>query len=99
MSAVGRTTANVVLATASGPPPIFADTHAPRLSTRLGLTGEDDPVKIERDLMALLPEKDWTHFAHRLIHHGRRVCSARKPRCSACTLARWCPQVGVVAPA
>ena len=99
MRGVGRKTANVVLGTAFGRPAIFVDTHVTRLSNRLGLTVEDDPVKIERDLMALLPEKDWTHFAHRLIHHGRRVCSARKPRCSACTLARWCPQVGVVASA
>jgi endonuclease III len=99
MRGVGRKTANVVLGTAFGRPAIFVDTHVTRLSNRLGLTVEDDPVKIERDLMALLPEKDWTHFAHRLIHHGRRVCSARKPRCSACTLARWCPQVGVTASA
>ena len=66
-----------------------------RLSNRLGLTVEDDPVKIEIDLQKLLPPKDWTHFAHRLIHHGRRVCDARKPRCSACSLRRWCPQIGV----
>jgi endonuclease III len=92
---IGRKTANVVLGTAFGQPAIFVDTHVNRLSNRLGLTVQDDPVKIERDLQALLPRKDWTLFAHRLIHHGRRVCVARKPRCSVCTLRRWCPRIGV----
>lgn len=92
---IGRKTANVVLGTAFGQPAIFVDTHVNRLSNRLGLTVLDDPVKIERDLQALLPKKEWTLFAHRLIHHGRRVCIARKPRCSACTLRRWCPRIGV----
>jgi endonuclease-3 len=92
---VGRKTANVVLGTAFGQPAIFVDTHVRRLSNRLGLTVEDDPDKIERDLQTLLPPKEWTAFAHRLIHHGRRVCVARKPRCSTCPLRRWCPQIGV----
>jgi endonuclease-3 len=92
---VGRKTANVVRGTAFGLPAIFVDTHVARLSGRLALTMHDDPVKIENDLAALLPPGQWTAFAHRLIHHGRRVCSARKPRCSACPIARWCPQVGV----
>ncbi len=92
---IGRKTANVVLGTAFGKPAIFVDTHVNRLSNRLGLTLEDDPVKVERDLQQLLPPKDWTHFAHRLIHHGRQVCAARKPRCSVCTLARWCPRIGI----
>lgn len=92
---IGRKTANVVLGTAYGKPAIFVDTHVNRLSNRLALTVEDDPVKVERDLQALLPPKQWTLFAHRLIHHGRRVCHARKPLCSTCTLARWCPRVGV----
>ncbi|MFN8544824.1 MAG: endonuclease III [Candidatus Binatia bacterium] len=92
---VGRKTANVVLGTAFGRPAIFVDTHVRRLANRLGLTVEDDPNKIERDLQALLPPKDWTRFAHRLIHHGRRVCAARRPRCAECSLARWCPQIGV----
>ena len=92
---VGRKTANVVRGTAFGHPAIFVDTHVRRLSGRLGLTVQDDPVKIERDLVKLLPPKMWTAFAHRLIHHGRRVCAARKPRCSACALRRWCPQIGV----
>jgi endonuclease-3 len=96
---IGRKTANVVLGTAFGQPAIFVDTHVNRLSNRLGLTVNDDPVKIERDLQALLPPKQWTHFAHRLIHHGRRVCNARKPLCSQCSLARWCPRIGVKASA
>lgn len=99
MPGVGRKTANVVLGTAFGRPAIFVDTHVTRLANRLALTVEDDPVKIERDLMTLLPERAWTATAHRLIHHGRRVCGARKPRCSACSLAKWCPQVGVTASA
>ena len=92
---IGRKTANVVLGTAFGQPAIFVDTHVRRLANRLGLTVEDDPDKIERDLQVLLPPKEWTAFAHRLIHHGRRVCVARKPRCGACPLLRWCPQIGV----
>jgi endonuclease-3 len=96
---VGRKTANVVRGTAFGLPAIFVDTHVGRLANRLGLTLSDDPVRIEQDLGQLLPPKDWTGFAHRLIHHGRRICAARKPRCSACPIARWCPQVGVTAAA
>jgi endonuclease-3 len=92
---VGRKTANVVLGTAFGKPAIFVDTHVRRLSNRLGLTVSDDPVVIEQDLQKLLAPREWTRFAHRLIHHGRRVCFARKPRCSGCALLRWCPQIGV----
>jgi len=92
---VGRKTANVVLGTAFGKPAIFVDTHVRRLANRLGLTVSDDPVVIELDLQKLLPPREWTRFAHRLIHHGRRVCFARKPRCSGCALLRWCPQIGV----
>jgi endonuclease-3 len=94
---IGRKTANVVLGTAFGKPAIFVDTHVRRLANRLGLTTEDDPNKVERDLAELLPPRDWTHFAHRLIHHGRRVCSARRPNCGACSLVRWCPQIGLPA--
>jgi endonuclease-3 len=93
---VGRKTANVVRGTAFGLPAIFVDTHVRRLSNRLGLTLHADPDDIERDLQALLPPRSWTAFAHRLIHHGRRVCEARKPRCSGCAVRRWCPQIGVV---
>jgi endonuclease-3 len=96
---IGRKTANVVLGTAFGQPAIFVDTHVKRLANRLGLTVESDPDRIERDLQALLPAKEWTCFAHRLIHHGRRICAARKPRCSVCPVARWCPRIGVTASA
>src|SRR6185295_11071303 len=92
---IGRKTANVILGTAFGQPAIFVDTHVRRLSNRLGLTVHDDPDKIERDLQQLLPPKEWTAFAHRLIHHGRQICVARKPRCSVCPVARWCPRIGV----
>jgi len=96
---VGRKTANVVLGTAFGQPAIFVDTHVKRLANRLGLTIESDPDRVERDLQSLLPAREWTRFAHRLIHHGRRVCAARKPRCSACAVARWCPRIDVSASA
>jgi endonuclease-3 len=92
---IGRKTANVVLGTAYGVPSIMVDTHVRRLSYRLGFTVEDDPVKIEMDLRDLLPPSSWTAFSHRLIHHGRRICLARKPRCLECPLARWCPRIGV----
>lgn len=96
---VGRKTANVVRGTAFGLPAIFVDTHVARLANRLGLTLSDDPKQIEIDLQELLPPKQWTAFAHRLIHHGRRICAARKPRCSVCPVARWCPRIGVTASA
>jgi len=96
---VGRKTANVLRGTAFGLPAIFVDTHVGRLANRLGLTLDDDPEQVEEDLGALLPPRQWTGFAHRLIHHGRRVCAARKPRCSACPVARWCPRIGVTAAA
>jgi endonuclease-3 len=92
---VGRKTANVVRGTAFGLPAIFVDTHVNRLANRLGLVVSDDPEEIEEALGKLLPPAQWTAFAHRLIHHGRRVCAARKPRCSMCSLARWCPRIGV----
>jgi endonuclease-3 len=92
---VGRKTANVVLGTAFGVPGITVDTHVRRLSQRMGLTTEDDPEKIESDLMELIPRKEWTMFSHRMIFHGRQVCHARKPNCDDCTLARICPKVGV----
>ncbi len=95
---IGRKTANVVLGTAYGVPSIVVDTHVRRLANRLGLTLEDDPTKIEMDLRDLLPPASWTHFTHRLIHHGRRVCHARKPGCETCCLARLCPRIGVEEP-
>lgn len=93
---IGRKTANVVLGTAYGVPSIVVDTHVRRVANRLDLTREDDPTKIEMDLRDLLPPASWTHFTHRLIHHGRRVCHARKPRCEECPLTVLCPKVGVV---
>jgi endonuclease-3 len=92
---VGRKTANVILGNAFGVPGITVDTHVGRLSRRLGLTTADDPVKVEHDLMALVPKKDWTMFSHRLIFHGRQVCFARKPNCPGCALAKYCPKIGV----
>jgi endonuclease III len=89
---VGRKTANVVLGTWFGKNEgIVVDTHVQRLSALLGLTREKDPVKIERDLMALVPRDKWTWFSHTLILHGRRVCIARRPRCEICVVNRWCP--------
>jgi endonuclease-3 len=93
---VGRKTANVVLGTAFEiAVGVVVDTHVARLTWRLGLTKHKDPVKIERDLMALLPPQEWVDFSHRLIHHGRRVCIARSPKCEACRLEKICPRVGV----
>jgi endonuclease III len=92
---IGRKTANVILGNAFGVPGITVDTHVGRLSRRLGLTKDTDPVKVEHALMKLVPKKDWTMFSHRLIFHGRQVCFARKPACSSCGLAKLCPKVGV----
>ena len=94
---IGRKTANVVLGTAFGlATGVVVDTHVGRLSRRLGLSSEQDAVKVEADLMQLLPQKSWIDFSHRMIHHGRQVCGARKPLCDDCGLAKICPQVGVV---
>lgn len=93
---VARKTANVVLGNAYGKNEgMVVDTHIGRLSRRLGLTKHNDPNKVEQDLMALFPRKNWTQLAHLLISHGRAVCPARKPKCEACTLATDCPKVGV----
>ena len=89
---VARKTANVVLGNAFGKNEgIAVDTHVRRLSQRLGLSKHKDPVKIEKDLMELVPRKDWAVFSHLLIFHGRRVCTARKPNCNECTVKRLCP--------
>jgi endonuclease-3 len=89
---VGRKTANVVLGTWFGKNEgIVVDTHVQRLTTLLGLTKQKDPVKIERDLMALVPRDKWTWFSHTLILHGRRVCIARRPKCEECVINRLCP--------
>jgi endonuclease-3 len=92
---IGRKTANVILGNAFGVPGLTVDTHMGRLSRRMGLTSHKDPVKVEHDLMQLIPKKDWTMFSHRMIFHGRQVCFARKPNCAGCTLAAICPKVGV----
>jgi endonuclease-3 len=88
---VARKTANVVAAELGEPQGIVVDTHVRRLSQRLGLTKEDDPVKIERDLQRLVPREYWSLFPHLLIWHGRRVCIARAPRCEDCVLSDLCP--------
>jgi endonuclease-3 len=92
---VGRKTANVLLGNVFDVPGIPVDTHVGRLSQRMGLSAHSDPEKIERDLMALLPRKEWTKFVHRMIYHGRQVCQARKPQCEACSLAAFCPRQGM----
>jgi len=88
---VARKTANVVAAELGDPQGIVVDTHVRRLSQRLGLTREDDPVKIERDLQRLVPRAEWGVFPHLLIWHGRRICIARTPRCEDCVLSDLCP--------
>jgi endonuclease-3 len=95
---IGRKTANVILGNAFAVPGITVDTHVGRLSRRMGLTKETNPEKVERDLMQLIPKKEWTMFSHRMIYHGRQVCHARKPNCVECALAQICPQVGVEKP-
>lgn len=92
---VARKTANVVLGNAFGVPGITVDTHMGRLARRMGLTRHEDPVKVEMDLSELVPRADWTIFSHRMIHHGRQVCAARKPLCDRCTIAKSCLKIGV----
>ena len=95
---VARKTANVVLGTwfkkASG---VVVDTHVHRIARRLQLTREDEPKKIEQDLMKLLPPEEWIDFSHRVIWHGRRLCTARTPKCGECPLAEVCPSAGKIA--
>jgi endonuclease III len=88
---VARKTANVVAAELGDPQGIVVDTHVRRLSQRLGLTRQEDPVKIERDLMKIVPREDWGRFPHLLIWHGRRICLARLPRCESCVINDLCP--------
>jgi len=87
---VGRKTANVILGNAYGVPGIVVDTHVHRVSQRIGLTKHDDPVKIEFDLMEIVPKEEWTHFSNLLIWHGRRTCIAKKPLCEQCPIQKWC---------
>jgi len=91
---VGRKTANVVLGNAFGIPGITVDTHVGRLSRRFGWTGQRDPEKVEVDIAALFPKRDWTQLCQNLIWHGRRCCHARNPACGVCPVARWCPSYG-----
>lgn len=93
---VARKTANVILGDYFGTPEgVVVDTHVKRLSFRLGFTKQTDPVKIEKDLMKLIPRDRWQWIGIALILHGRSICPARKPECSRCSLARWCPKNGV----
>lgn len=92
---VGRKTANLVLGDFFGIPGVVVDTHATRLSNRMGLTNQKDPYKIELDLQKLLPPKDWADFCHCLVYHGRAYCTARAPKCDACPIEHLCPKIGV----
>lgn len=91
---IGRKTANVILGNAFGVPGITVDTHVGRLARRFGWTGEEDPVKVEHAIGALVPKAEWTMLSHRMIFHGRRCCHARKPACGACPVAALCPAFG-----
>ena len=93
---VGRKTANIVLSNAFGIlEGIAVDTHVKRITYRLGLTRNNDPVKIEQDLMKLLPKKQWNHYTYLIIEHGRAICKAPTPICSKCVLNKECPKVSV----
>ena len=93
---VGRKTANVVLGTSFGiATGVVVDTHVKRIAKLLGLTNHTDPEKVERDLMGILPKSEWVNFAHCLIHHGRRICIARRPKCTECPVLKLCPRVGL----
>jgi endonuclease-3 len=87
---VGRKTANLVLGDVFGIPGIVVDTHAKRLSRRIGLTENEDPKKIEFDLMKVVPKSEWGKFCHQLVYHGRAVCNARKPKCDQCMISSFC---------
>jgi endonuclease III len=93
---VGRKTANVVLGTAFGiPSGVVVDTHVKRISHLLGLTTSSNPDVIERELIDILPRQEWINYSHRLIHHGRAICIARRPKCKECPLLKICPRVGL----
>jgi len=95
LGGIGRKTANVILGNAFGIPGITVDTHVKRVAYRLALTKNQDPVKIEYDLIEMIPKKEWTQFSHLMIFHGRYTCMARKPLCAECVLESHCPKVGV----
>ncbi len=93
---VGRKTANVVLGTWFGlPTGVVVDTHVKRITNLLGLTASKNAEIIERDLIEILPQDEWINFSHRLIHHGRRICTARRPKCEECPLLKYCPRIGL----
>ena len=92
---VGRKTANLVLGDFFGIPGVVVDTHATRLSNRMGLTTNKDPYKIELDLQKVVPQDEWADFCHKLVYHGREYCNARKPKCDICPIAHICPKRGV----
>lgn len=87
---VGRKTANVILSNIYGIPGVIVDTHCIRLSNRIGLTENEDPVKIEKDLMEIIPRRDWSKFSNNLVYHGRAICDARKPKCDICPILKEC---------
>lgn len=87
---VGRKTANVVLSNIYDVPGVIVDTHCKRLSNRIGLTENEDPVKIEQDLMEIIPHEDWSKFSNNLVYHGRAICDARKPKCEICPISEDC---------
>jgi len=95
LAGVGRKTANVVLGHAFGIPGITVDTHFGRLSRRFGWSDSLDPVKVEHEVGALIPQREWTNLSQRMIWHGRRICHSRKPACGACPLAALCPSFGI----
>lgn len=92
---VGRKTANLIMGDIYGAPAVVADTHCIRINNRLGLCDSKDPLKVERQLRALLPPEESNAYCHRMVLHGRAVCDARKPACSRCCMASFCPRVGV----
>jgi len=93
---VGRKTANVLLGVCFGiPSGVVVDTHVKRISNLLGLTTSSNPEQIERDLMEILPKKQWIDYSHRIIHHGRKICIARRPKCTECGLLKFCSRVGL----
>lgn len=96
---VGRKTANVVLGNAFGVPGLTVDTHFGRLVRRFGFTTEEAPVRVEKEMMQVLPKQEWTWFSHRVIFHGRRICHSRRAACGACFLAADCPSFGIAGPA
>ena len=91
---VGRKVANLIVSEMFGIPAVVVDTHCMRVSGRLGLSSGKDPAVIEKELMKILPEEEWAAFGHRMVDHGRAVCTARSPKCGDCALSEYCPSSG-----